>query len=159
MSLSRRSLLQAAAAGLAWPTLGATKSLAAAKTETASNDRLAFDSGDVVVGCTLLNDAVDDHKGRGRILHYDASLGLKQTLWLDDTTHIVQGLHFSPDGNLWAFDAFAHKVIWYGADGYRRNTPVLPARSFAHVNFAADGRYFLGENFVGVRSRVRLNTT
>lgn len=159
MSLSRRSLLQAAAAGLAWPTLGATTNLAAAKTATAASDILAFDSGDVVVGCTLLNDAADDHKGRGRILHYDAALRVKQTLWLDDTTHIVQGLHFSPDGNLWAFDAFAHKVIWYGADGRRRSTPSFPPRSFAHVNFAADGRYFLGENFVGDRSRIKLRTT
>lgn len=159
MSLSRRSLLQAAAAGLAWNSLDATAGLVNAHTHPTEVDTLPFASGDVVVGCTLLNDATDDHKGRGRILHYDATLSLRQTLWLDDTTHIVQGLQFSPDGTLWAFDAFAYRIIWYDANARRRGAPTFPPRSFAHVNFATDGRYFLGENFVGDRSRVKLRTT
>ena len=119
----------------------------------------AFARGDVLVGCTLLNDPTDDHRGRGRILHYDADLRLRDTLWIDDTTHIVQGLRFAPDGVLWAFDAFAYKVLRYGRDGRRLADFKAPARSFAHVTFAADGRFFLGENFVGTASRVPLRTT
>lgn len=119
----------------------------------------AFARGDVLVGCTLLNDPADDHRGRGRLLHYDADLRLRDTLWIDDTTHIVQGLRFAPDGVLWAFDAFAYKVMRYGRDGRRLADFKAPARSFAHVTFAADGRFFLGENFVGTASRVPLRTT
>lgn len=119
----------------------------------------AFSRGDVLVGCTLLNDPADDHRGRGRILHYDADLRLRNTLWIDDTTHIVQGVRFAPDGVLWAFDAFAYKILRYGRDGRRLADFKAPARSFAHVTFAADGRFFLGENFVGTASRVPLRTT
>ena len=119
----------------------------------------AFSRGDVLVGCTLLKDPADDHRGRGRILHYDADLRLRNTLWIDDTTHIVQGVRFAPDGVLWAFDAFAYKILRYGRDGRRLADFKAPARSFAHVTFAADGRFFLGENFVGTASRVPLRTT
>jgi len=121
-------------------------------------DTTAFERGDVLVGCTLLNDAADDHRGRGRILHFDANLRLRNTLWIEDTTHIVQGLRFGPDGVLWAFDAFAYKVLRYGRDGQRLRDFKAPARSFAHVTFAPDGRFFLGENFVGTASRVPLRT-
>lgn len=126
--------------------------------ETASLP-LPFATGDVVVGCTLLNDSTDDHRGVGRILHYDAQLRLRRTIVLEDTTHIVQGLKFGPDKTLWAFDAFAYKIVRLGRDGRRRDDFVAPARSFAHVTFAKDGRFYLGENFVGDRSRVPLRTT
>jgi sugar lactone lactonase YvrE len=119
-----------------------------------------FARGDVVVGCTLLNDPKDDHRGRGRILHYDAQLKLKNTLWLDDTTHIVQGTRFDPDGSLWAFDTFAYKIVRFARDGRRLpNFAGAPARGFANVCFAPDGRFFLGENYVGEKSRVPLRTT
>lgn len=118
-----------------------------------------FAKGDVVVGCTLLNDPKDDHRGRGRILHYDAELRLRNTLWLDDTTHIVQGLRFGPDRTLWAFDAFSYTIARFGSDGRRLGNFKAPARSFAHITFAKDNRFFLGENFVGDRSRVPLQTT
>lgn len=118
-----------------------------------------FAAGDVVVGCTLLNDPADDHRGLGRILHYDAELRLRRVITLEDTSHIVQGLRFAPDRSLWAFDAFAYKIVRFGADGRRRENFSAPARSFAHVTFAKDGRFFLGENFVGTRSRVPLRTT
>lgn len=158
VNLSRRRLIQGAAAGVALSSWTVCSPCLRAQDHT-QNTVLPFSRGDVLVGCTLLNDPNDDHKGRGRILHYDAALGLRQTLWLDDTTHIVQGLRFAPDGKLWAFDAFAHQVAWFGPDGRRVASPDFPSRSFAHVNFAADGRYFLGENFVGERSRVPLKTT
>lgn len=127
--------------------------------EGTAADPLPFAAGDVVVGCTLLNDPADDHRGLGRILHYDAQLRLRQTITLADTTHIVQGLKFAPDRTLWAFDAFAYRIARFGADGKRRADFAAPARSFAHVTFARDGRFFMGENFTGERSRVPLRTT
>lgn len=158
MTITRRTLLRGATLGFALGT-----SAAFGRDDpfvgTSSNELLPFAKGDVLVGCTLLNDPADDHRGRGRILHYDSTLQFRQTLWLDDTTHIVQGLSFAPNGMLWVFDAFAHKVIWLKPNGQRAPCPSFPQRAFAHINFAADGRYFLGENFVGERSRVPLKTT
>lgn len=120
---------------------------------------LPFAPGDVVVGCTLLNDPTDDHRGAGRILHYDGELRLRRSILLEDTTHIVQGLKFGPDRSLWGFDAFAYKIVRFAADGHRLANLNAPARSFAQVIFAKDGRFFLAENFVGARSRVPLRTT
>lgn len=139
--------------------LGALAALPFANTALADDAVLPFVGGDVVVGCTLLNDPKDDHRGLGRILHYDAELKLRRTIVLEDTTHIVQGLKFGPDRSLWAFDAFAYTIARFGADGKRRSNFRAPARSFAHVSFAKDGRFFLGENFVGEKSRVPLGTT
>ena len=125
-----------------------------------TNAVVPFTRGDVVVGCTLLNDPDDDHAGRGRLLHYDASLQLKNTLWLDDTTHIVQGTRFAPDGTLWAFDTFAYKIVRFARNGRRLpNFTGAPARGFSNILFAPDGRFFLGENYVGDKSRVPLRTT
>lgn len=119
-----------------------------------------FAPGDVVVGCTQLNDPTDDHAGRGRLLHFDSNLKLRNTLWLDDTTHIVQGTRFAPDGTLWAFDPFAYKIVRFARDGRRLpNFTNAPPRAFGHVTFAPDGRFFLGENLVGDASRVALKTT
>ncbi len=133
---------------------------AAGPADAAAGAVVPFAPGDVVAGCTLLNDPDDDHRGRGRILHYDANLALKNTLWLEDTTHIVQGVRFGPDGTLWAFDGFAYKIARFGRDGRRRpNFVPVPARSFAHVTFARDGRFYMGENLVGEKSRVALHTT
>jgi sugar lactone lactonase YvrE len=138
--------------------LGASPLRAAATSATAPP--VPFAKGDVVVGCTLLNDPADDHRGRGRILHYDSALQLKNTLWLDDTTHIVQGLRFAPDGTLWAFDAFSYTIARFAGDGRRLpNFTGAPRRSFAHITFHPDGRFFMGENFVGEKSRVPLKTT
>ena len=120
---------------------------------------MPFERGDVVVGCTQLNNPTDDHRGRGRLLHYDAALKLKNTLWLDDTTHIVQGTRFAPDGTLWAFDAFAYKIVRFNKRGHRLPNFAAPRRSFAHISFAPDGNFYLGENFVGDKSRVALHTT
>jgi hypothetical protein len=120
---------------------------------------LPFAAGDIVVGCTLLDDPQDDHRGRGRILHYDAALRLRQTLRLADTTHIVQGLRFAPDGALWAFDTFARIVARFGRDARRMADFRAPPRSFGHITFHRDGRFFLGDNFVGGSSRVPLRTT
>lgn len=120
---------------------------------------LPFRHGDVVVGCTLLDDPKDDHRGRGRLLHYDADLSLRQTLWIDDTTHLIQGLRFDRSRTLWAFDAFAHRVLRFSADGRRLADFPAPSRGFSNITFAKDGRVFLGEFFVGTQSRVPLKTT
>lgn len=155
MSWRRREFLGALGATAA--ALGAPAPARAAQSAAAP---VPFAPGDVVVGCTLLNDPADDHRGRGRILHYDRNLELRNTIWLDDTTHIVQGVRFGPDRTLWAFDAFAYKIARFAADGRRLpNFTAAPARSFAHVTFHPDGRFFMGENFVGEKSRVPLRTT
>ena len=73
-----------------------------------------FEKGDVFAGVTLLNNPDDDHAGDGRIIQYDADLNEKGVLWTDGTTHLVGGLKFGPDGNLWAFDSQAYKVIRVG---------------------------------------------
>lgn len=153
--ITRRS----AVAGLASLPLAARATGPGRTSGTAPATPVPFAPGDVVVGCTLLNDPSDDHRGRGRILHYDAALRLKNTIWLDDTTHIVQGLRFGPDGTLWAFDAFAYRIARFGPDGRRMADFRAPARPFGHVTFAPDGRFFLGEHFTGTTSRVPLRTT
>lgn len=120
---------------------------------------LPFTAGDVLAGCTELNNPQDDHAGRGRIMHYDGALQLKNTIWLNDTTHIVQGVRFGPDRSLWAFDTFAYKIIRIGANGRRLPNFTAPARGFALIAFASDGGFYLGENYVGDHSRVPLHTT
>ena len=44
----------------------------------------------------------------------------------EDTTHIVQGTRFAPDGTLWAFDTFAYKIVRFARSG-RRLPPELVA--------------------------------
>ena len=53
-----------------------------------------FQDGDVFVSCTWLNDEVDDHRGWGRIIQYDADLNEKGVLWTEDTEHFVIGIKF-----------------------------------------------------------------
>jgi hypothetical protein len=159
MSWRRRDLLAAlgalpVAAGVAGlPRAGHAADAAVTATP------VPFAPGDVVVGCTLLNDPKDDHRGRGRILHYDNQLKLKNTLWLNDTTHIVQGLRFGPDRTLWAFDAFAYRIARFAPDGRRLPNFTGRRRVRSRNTFHPDGRFFLGENFVGEKSRVPLRTT
>ena len=118
-----------------------------------------FAPGDVAVGCTLLNSSSDDHRGQGRILHFDGALQLKNTIVLDDTTHIVEGLKFAPDKTLWAFDCFAYKIARVGASGRRMPNFAAPARSFACIDWATDGSLYLGEKLVGSESKLPLHTT
>ena len=64
-----------------------------------------FVSGDLFVAATLLDNPQDDHAGRGRILQFGADLKPKGEMFLSDTTHLVGGLKFDPQGVLWAFDS------------------------------------------------------
>lgn len=153
MTLRRRDVLRGALA------IGAGSIATRAKWAWAAGV-VPFAPGDIFATCTLLDDPSDDHRGRGRIIHYDANLALKNTLWLDDTTHLLQGPRFSPQQVLFAFDAFAHKVVRFAVDGSRLpNLVEAPARAFGSAAFATDGRFFLGETLVGTGSRLPLKTT
>jgi hypothetical protein len=109
----------------------------------------AFAKGDLFVGATQLNNAEDDHAGRGRILQFDANLAPKGELWIDETTHLVGGLKFDSKGVLWAFDSHSFVVLNIHQDGRVVRRPEFGARAFSHVNFAADGTLLMGEHAVG----------
>ena len=63
-----------------------------------------FTRGDIFLGLTELDDPLDDHAGRGRILQYDSQMRLKGTLWTRGGSHLVGGLAFDRNGLLWAFN-------------------------------------------------------
>ena len=108
-----------------------------------------FEKGDVFVGVTLLNNPDDDHAGDGRIIQYDADLNEKGVLWTRDTTHLVGGLKFGPDGNLWAFDSHAYAVIRVSPQGKQLPTIKFADKSFSNVCFLNDGNLIFGEHLVG----------
>lgn len=108
-----------------------------------------FAAGDVLLGCTWLNDPTDDHAGLGRILQFDADLKPKGVLWTTGHRHLVMGLCFDRDGVLWGFDIHTHAVIRVDRHGRQ-----LPMRRYAHrafgaAAFAADGRCYLAECLKG----------
>ena len=105
--------------------------------------------GDVFVAATALDDPADDHAGKGRILQLDARLRPKGVLWLAETTHLVGGLRFDPQGVLWAFDSQGFVVLNIHRDGRVVRRTDFGARAWSHVNFAADGTLLLGEHVVG----------
>jgi sugar lactone lactonase YvrE len=108
-----------------------------------------FAPGDIFVGVTLLNNPEDDHAGPGRIIQYDAEFNEKGVLWTEGTSHLVGGLNFGPDGNLWAFDSNAHTVLRVSPEGKQLPEIKFADRSFSHCNFAADGTVLMGEHLVG----------
>ena len=95
------------------------------------NSMKPFELGDIFLGCTELNDEIDDHKGNGRILQYDKDLNLKGILWTEGTEHLVIGLKIDPKGILWAFDMHNHLVIRVSPDGKQ-----LPNHHFANRAFS-----------------------
>ena len=105
--------------------------------------------GDVFVGATVLDDPADDHAGKGRILQLDAALKQKGELRLAETTHLVGGLKFDPQGVLWAFDSQGFVVLNIHPDGRVLRRRDFGVRAFSHVDFAADGTLLLGEHVVG----------
>lgn len=113
-----------------------------------------FAKGDILAGCTLLNDQTDDHAGPGRILQFDADLNEKGVLWTTGTTHLVGGLKFGPDGNLWAFDSNAHCVLRVSPAGEQLPEIKFAKRSLSNCNFAPDGTVLMGEHLVGNEVRV-----
>jgi len=105
--------------------------------------------GDVFVAATELNNADDDHAGRGRILQYDAALNLKGTLYIEQTTHLIGGLKFDADGVLWAFDSQGFRVLNIHSDGRVMLRSEFGARAYSHVHFCRDGSLLFGEHVVG----------
>jgi len=118
-----------------------------------------FAYGDIFAGATLLNDPNDDHAGPGRIIQYNSDLTEKGVLWTEGTSHLVGGLKFGPDGNLWAFDSNAHCVLRVSPDGQQLPRIHFADRSFSNCNFAPDGTVLMGEHLVGSESRFPLGTT
>lgn len=108
-----------------------------------------FEKGDVFAGATLLNNPDDDHAGDGRIIQYDSQLNEKGVLWTRGTTHLVGGLKFGPDGNLWAFDSIAFKVIRISPEGEQLPDVRFADKSFSNVCFLPDGNLVFGEHLVG----------
>lgn len=113
-----------------------------------------FAKGDILVGCTLLNNPDDDHAGPGRIIQYDSDLNEKGVLWLDGTTHLIGGLKFAPDGTLWAFDSNSFSVIKVDKNGKQLPKTEFPIRAFSSVNFLDDGSVLLGEHMVGAEIKL-----
>jgi hypothetical protein len=105
----------------------------------------SFAAGDLLVGCTLLNDPDDDHGGEGRILQYDRNFNLKGELWTEGGDHLVGGLEFDRNGLLWAFND--HAVIHVDPHtGRQLELASFPSRAFYSAAFASDGSVYLGEH-------------
>jgi hypothetical protein len=117
-----------------------------------------FAAGDVFVGATLLDNPADDHAGRGRILQFDADLKPKGVLWTADTTHLVYGLSFAPDGVLWAHDPWAWATIRVGTHGRQLETLVFHQRAFSKVHFLPDGNLLFTEMLGGDNQPLPLTT-
>jgi hypothetical protein len=117
-----------------------------------------FAPGDVFVGATLLDNPDDDHAGRGRILQFDADLNPKGVLWTADTTHLIYGLTFAPDGVLWAQDPWAWVTIRVGTDGRQLETVCFHERAFSKVHFLPDGNLLFTEMLGGDHQPLPLTT-
>ena len=116
------------------------------------SDLKAFESGDILVGATILNNPDDDHAGDGSIIQYDSELNLKGTLWTENTTHLVCGLKFDKGNNLWAFDSQNFSVIKVAPTGEQSDQIDFGARSFSNACFSNSGDVYLGEHLVGDES-------
>ena len=108
-----------------------------------------FEDGDIFLGCTYLNDEVDDHKGDGRILQYTKNLEPKGILWTEGTEHLVIGLTIDPQGVLWGFDMHNHIVVRVSSDGKQIPNHDFGDRAFSNATFDKEGNIYLGECLVG----------
>ena len=108
-----------------------------------------FEAGDIFLGCTYLNDEVDDHKGDGRILQYTNNLEPKGVLWTEGTEHLVIGLTIDPNGVLWGFDMHNHIVVRVSPDGRQMPNHDFGDRAFSNATFDKEGNIYLGECLVG----------
>lgn len=105
-----------------------------------------FAPGDILLGCTLLNDPTDDHAGPGRILQYDEQMKLKGELYTEGGNHLVGGLSFDRNGILWAFNDLS--VLHIDPKTGRQlplSNKFLP-RVYRSASFASDGKIYLGEH-------------
>ena len=99
------------------------------------NTMKPFEDGDIFLGCTYLNDEVDDHKGDGRILQYTKNLEPKGVLWTEGTEHLVIGLTIDPQGVLWGFDMHNHIVVRVSPDGKQMPNHNFGDRAFSNATF------------------------
>lgn len=117
-----------------------------------------FAPGDVFVGATALNNPDDDHAGAGRIIQYDADLNEKGVLWVDGTTHLVSGLTFAPDGDLWAFDSWAWTTVRVAPNGKQQPNRQFAARPLSGVYFGPDSELYFTEMLAGNNQPLPLTT-
>ena len=105
-----------------------------------------FAPGDILVGCTMLNDPTDDHAGPGRILQFDEAMRPKGELYTQGGGHLVGGLAFDGKGMLWAFNDLC---VLHVDSKTGRQLPLsdkfLP-RVYRSASFAPDGTIYLGEH-------------
>jgi len=107
-----------------------------------------FETGDIFLGCTYLNNPDDDHMGDGRILQFDKHWRPKGTLYTPDTRYFIVGCKVGPDGTLWAFDCHDHITLQISPEGKQVNA-WDSGRSFGSINWDADGNILFGEYFIG----------
>ena len=109
-----------------------------------------FAKGDIFLGCTYLNDEVDDHKGDGRILQYDKELNQKGVLWTKGTEHLVIGLTFDPNGTLWGFDMHNHVVIRVSPMGLSCPIIILQIVHFQTLLLIVRGIFILAKAWLAI---------
>ena len=122
--------------------------------DVGSDSLQPFAPGDFFLGATLLNNPDDDHAGDGRIFQFSADGTQKAVLHTPDTTHLVKGLMFGPDGVLWAFDTSEHAILQVGPDGKRLPNANYPARPWSSGFFDKAGNLYLYEHITGTMADV-----
>lgn len=122
--------------------------------EVGSGSLQPFEAGDFLLGATLLNNPDDDHAGDGRIFQFDKNFNQKAVLHTPDTTHLVKGLMFGPDGVLWAFDTSEHMILQIGPDGKRLPNADFPKRPWSSGFFDKAGNLYLYEHLTGTMADV-----
>ena len=126
----------------------------AIKTEVGADALQPFGPGDIFLGATLLNNPDDDHAGDGRIFQFDKDFNQKAVLHTPDTTHLVKGLMFGPDGVLWAFDGSELMILQVGPDGRRLPNAEYPKRPWSSGFFDNAGNLYLHEHITGTMDDV-----
>ena len=124
------------------------------KPEVGSDSLQPFAAGDFLLGATLLNNPDYDHAGDWRIFQFDKDGIQKAVLHTPDTTHLVKGLMFGPDGVLWAFDTSEHMILQVGPDGKRLPNPDFPKRPWSSGFFDKAGNLYLYEHITGTMADV-----
>jgi hypothetical protein len=107
-----------------------------------------FETGDIFLGCTYLNNPADDHMGDGRILQFDRHWRPKGTLYTQGTRYFIVGCRMGPDGTLWGFDCHDHIAVQVSPDG-KQVGAWDSGRAFGSINWHDDGNLIFGEYFVG----------
>ena len=144
-------------------TLMAAAAAMAITSPTMAQDRVSdfkpFETGDIFVAATIMDNPVDDHMGTGRIFQYGSDLKLKGTLYTEGTKHKIGGLAFQPDGTLWAFAQGTPAIVEIGSDGIQKPVRKFSDRTLSSVTFGQDGSLYFGEHLIGKKLGVPPLTT